>query len=335
MAGLLPQDEMMMGLLGDPRQMAMLSAAAALLEGGGPSLTPTSFGQNLGRAAMTGMNAYQQGLQMKRQFERQAKDDARADARLELERQRFLQGGGDPAGWQEFQRFAGAAGLEPGTPEYQEAANIHLGRVGRASNAGYQFKEVKGADGRTRIAIMDPRTGGIIGYQDEQFVSPTEGESARNTAQGAAEGRATGEAIAQLPAAQLEVEKFSSQIDNLISHPGMSGVIGVPNLANLVPGTPESDFAAMLEQVQGGAFLQAMESLKGGGQISEIEGNKATQAIIRAQKAQSEDAFVSAMLEAKYWAQRGFEVAQKKAGVAASTPQQPVLRYNPETGTVE
>lgn len=87
MAGLLPQDEIPMGLLGDPRNMALLSAAAALLEGGGPSLTPTSFGQNLGRALTTGMGAYRQGLQqatqnalMKRQFARQDKADARQEA---------------------------------------------------------------------------------------------------------------------------------------------------------------------------------------------------------------------------------------------------------------
>ncbi len=44
------------------------------------------------------------------------------------------------------------------------------------------------------------------------------------------------------------------------------------------------DFNAMLDQVQGGAFLQAFESLKGGGQITQIEGEKATQAIVRAQQ---------------------------------------------------
>ena len=51
----------------------------------------------------------------------------------------------------------------------------------------------------------------------------------------------------------------------------------------------------MLEQVQGGAFLQAFESLKGGGQITQIEGEKATQAIVRAQQSQSEEGFKKSM----------------------------------------
>lgn len=101
--GLLPAAEPQGGLLGDmfmdPRRMAMLSAAASLLEGGGPSLTPTSFGQNLGRATMAGMNTYQQGRQqavqnalLKRQMARQDKQDARADsdfARQEQLREMF------------------------------------------------------------------------------------------------------------------------------------------------------------------------------------------------------------------------------------------------------
>lgn len=112
MTGLFPQDEIPTGLLGDPRQMAMLTAAAALLEGGGPSLTPTSLGQNLGRATMAGMNSYQQGLQMarqnaldKRQLARQDKEDVRADRRLELEELRMQQGADDPASVREWEYF--------------------------------------------------------------------------------------------------------------------------------------------------------------------------------------------------------------------------------------
>src|SRR5690606_40714538 len=63
--GLLPMEEqggLLNGLM-NPQNQAMLSMAASLLESGGPSLTPTSFGQSLGRAGMAGMNAYNQGLQ--------------------------------------------------------------------------------------------------------------------------------------------------------------------------------------------------------------------------------------------------------------------------------
>jgi hypothetical protein len=79
-------------------------------------------------------------------------------------------------------------------------------------------------------------------------------------------------------------------------HPGFRGVVGATLMPGmrLVQGTPEADFDAMLEQVLGGAFLEAYERLKGTGQITEIEGKKATQAITRMQRAVSETEFLQA-----------------------------------------
>ena len=82
-------------------------------------------------------------------------------------------------------------------------------------------------------------------------------------------------------------------------HPGFTGVVGAtftPGM-RLVPGTPEADFDRMLEQVLGGAFLEAYERLKGTGQITEIEGQKATQAITRMGRAVSESEFLAAASE--------------------------------------
>lgn len=62
-------------------------------------------------------------------------------------------------------------------------------------------------------------------------------------------------------------------------------------------GSSEADFDAMLEQVLGGAFLEAYERLKGTGQITEIEGKKATQAITRMQRSVSESEFLQAAKE--------------------------------------
>lgn len=53
------------------------------------------------------------------------------------------------------------------TPDEQERARrIHLGLEGRASNAGYGFREVEGADGRKRLARNNPRTG-VVEIYDE------------------------------------------------------------------------------------------------------------------------------------------------------------------------
>lgn len=64
-----------------------------------------------------------------------------------------------PSGFQQFQLTAQAAGLQPGTPEYQQAARIALGQEGRAASGGYGFFEFEGADGRKRMGRNNPRTG--------------------------------------------------------------------------------------------------------------------------------------------------------------------------------
>lgn len=93
----------------------------------------------------------------------------------------------DPAGFRQFEMTARAAGLTPGTPEYQQAANIALGREGRAATGGFGFELVEGPDGRKRMSRKNPRTGAYEIYNEqtgdfEQVGSP----SARSNTQQAA-----------------------------------------------------------------------------------------------------------------------------------------------------
>lgn len=74
---------------------------------------------------------------------------------------------GMPTGFREFEMTARAAGLQPGTPEYQQAARIALGSEGRASSAGIGFQKVTGADGRERIGRSNPRTGAFEVYNEQ------------------------------------------------------------------------------------------------------------------------------------------------------------------------
>jgi hypothetical protein len=62
---------------------------------------------------------------------------------------------------------AQAAGLQPGTPEYQNAAKIALGQDSRASNAGMKSFNFTGSDGRERIGRFDPRTGSTEIYNEQ------------------------------------------------------------------------------------------------------------------------------------------------------------------------
>ena len=88
-----------------------------------------------------------------------------------------------------------------------------------------------------------------------------------------------------LPGVLAKSNSMLSTLTQMREHPGMSAVIGMPNpmqggfgsLGNF-PGTDAASFAALYNQFKGGVFMEAYQELKGGGQITEIEGKKAEQA---------------------------------------------------------
>jgi hypothetical protein len=81
-------------------------------------------------------------------------------------------------------------------------------------------------------------------------------------------------------------------------HPGFDQTVGLgfPGL-RFLEGSPQADFDAMLKQVTGGTFLEAFETLKGGGPITQPEGEKATTAISRLGRNISEKEFIIAVNE--------------------------------------
>lgn len=92
-------------------------------------------------------------------------------------------------------------------------------------------------------------------------------------------------------------------------HSGFTGTVGATLApgARFVPGTPEADFQSILDQVKGNAFLEAYERLKGTGQITEVEGKKATDAITRMSTTISENEFMQAAKELRDAIQAGID----------------------------
>lgn len=89
-------------------------------------------------------------------------------------------------------------------------------------------------------------------------------------------------------------------LDMAVKHPGRetaTGMSGTLDPRSYLPGTNATNFKVLLDQLKGSAFLQAFENLKGGGQITEVEGKKATDAIARMNTAQSDDEFKKALVE--------------------------------------
>jgi len=93
----------------------------------------------------------------------------------------------------------------------------------------------------------------------------------------------------------------ASYMDDLLektkTHPGRQYATGKSSILPKVPGTAPADFQVLLDQIGGQQFLQAFETLKGGGQITEVEGRKATDAMARMNPRQSEESFLQGVSE--------------------------------------
>jgi len=111
----------------------------------------------------------------------------------------------------------------------------------------------------------------------------------------------TVEAQRALPQAVDAAERGKRLIDDLLKSPGFSDLVGATYKPGFrfIPGTAAADAQARLDEIKGGAFMQAFQSLRGGGQITEKEGEKATAAITRMSTSQSEGEFRKAAAEFK------------------------------------
>lgn len=119
--------------------------------------------------------------------------------------------------------------------------------------------------------------------------------------------------------------------DELLKHPGFSQAVGKSSMLGIqkIPGTEGKDFMNRLDQLKGGAFLEAFNTLKGGGQITEIEGKKATDAIARMDNATSEEEFKSAVKDYQDVIRKGMNRAKMKAKPIAPVqqPQQGGVKF--------
>lgn len=160
-------------------------------------------------------------------------------------------------------------------------------------------------------------------------------------AAGAAAGTETGKAQAQaqidLPKVRQDGEYMLSLLEGLKNDPGKSYAVGASSVLPIMPGTTAAGFKARLKQIEGAQFLQAYETLKGSGQITEVEGEKATSSIARMSRAQREQDFDAAVDEFAGIVRQLMSRAAAKAGGGVSTPipGSRRLKYNPVSGEFE
>jgi hypothetical protein len=118
------------------------------------------------------------------------------------------------------------------------------------------------------------------------------GEVERQKQLGDAQGKKEAAAPSDIAAADnaLDLVKSIRNDPNRQSGTGFSSVI-----QNRVPSTPGYDFQAKVNQARSGAFLTAIQQMRGMGALSNAEGQTATDAVTRMDTALSERAFLEAL----------------------------------------
>lgn len=157
-------------------------------------------------------------------------------------------------------------------------------------------------------------------------------DTSRLRAEGKEIGEAAGKGVANLPKVEQQAGGMLATLDRLENHPGFSSAVGIEgNIPEwMIPaGTQPANFLSLLEQIQGQAFLQAFESLKGGGQITEIEGKKATQAITRLSRRLDEEEFKKAIGEIREVIQTGLERARRGISLSGERMNEPATASQP------
>ena len=202
-------------------------------------------------------------------------------------------------------------------------------------------------DARARAALSETiRNNNVTAAQRNRQLSISEQNAARENdpvfqakmAQAKASGQAAGKDAATaarvLPNAIARSEELVGLLDQMIGkrdaegklekgqapYQGFKDAVGFGFGTRFIPGTPAANFDALFKQTQGGAFLEAFETLKGGGAISEKEGEKATAARTRMSLSQSEDEFVKAAQDYIRVLKNGVATAKNKLDGTSAKP---------------
>lgn len=185
---------------------------------------------------------------------------------------------------------------------------------------------------------------GQIGAAQTQVEAPVEAQAAAMKT-GAIEKakistQTKEEALANLGQVEASANEMLSVLNDIEQSEGLSAVVGLPNPFKgqiggySFPGSPAADFSTLYERLDGQKFKQAYETLKGGGQITEIESQKATQALATMSTAQSEKAFLKGLREYKAVIEGALKRARIKAGINPDRPQTPAPQQQSSTSGI-
>lgn len=201
-------------------------------------------------------------------------------------------------------------------PQYGVDANgnpvlLQLGEDGSAQQTqmpeGVSLaKEPIKLDAGTHFVLLDPITRQPVGQIEKDLAGAERDKKL---------GEKRGDAEFDLPRVEQNANQTLGILERMKVHPGREGSTGF--IQGMLPSrsSDQVDFQSFVDQTKGQSFLQAFQMLKGAGQITEIEGEKATNAISRlGNQRLSDDDYLKAITDLEEVIKLGLERARVQAG---------------------
>lgn len=183
-----------------------------------------------------------------------------------------------------------AAAVAAGALSFQEAIKLQQSAANGGGDWGSTVMIGRDANGQP-VPLRAAPGGGLQAAPLPDGVTFDPGGMAGARTSATIDAKTAAAARAALPGAQQALELTTQAVEAIRNNPNgvadqFGNTMGIPNRAMYSwPGSDRSNLSGALGQLQGQAFLQARQMLKGGGQITDVEGLKAEQAIARIQRA--------------------------------------------------
>lgn len=165
----------------------------------------------------------------------------------------------------------------------------------------------------THYQLRDKKTGAIVGVEQKDLAGAAKAKEV---------GEGQGKAQVAAPGDIQNAENALSLVEQIRSHPYLDRGTGSTSYFNTIRGTGGYDFQNMVDQAKSGAFLTAIQQMRGLGALSNAEGSAATAAVNRMNTASSKEEFLAATKEYEKYVRQGMERASKNlpAGSGAAAP---------------
>ncbi|MHC2481554.1 hypothetical protein [Rhizobium leguminosarum] len=125
-------------------------------------------------------------------------------------------------------------------------------------------------------------------------------------------GTAQGKAIAAAPGDLQAAQNALDMVESIRNDPYKGRGTGFSSVLNSIPGTGGYDFSNKVDQAKSGAFLTAIQQMRGLGSLSNAEGGAATAAVNRMNTATSEPEFNAALDDYEKIVRQGAARAQQR-----------------------